>query len=78
MSMLGLSYVLLVFLTDIPLKCFTSASICGMTVEATGAHILLSLSPLLPRYGHRLWMDFQTVPLSDLSRNPCLKRLRDA
>jgi hypothetical protein len=45
-SMLGLSYVLLVFLTDIPLKCFTSASICGMKVDVTGAHILLSLSPL--------------------------------
>jgi hypothetical protein len=38
--MLGLSYVLLVFLTDTPLKCFTSASICGMTVEVTSARIL--------------------------------------
>jgi hypothetical protein len=49
--MLGLSYVLLVFLTDIPLKCFTSASIYGMKVDVTGAHILLSLSPLFPDTG---------------------------
>ncbi len=47
-SMLGLSYVLLVFLTDIPLKWFTSKSICGMNVEVTGARILLSLSPPIP------------------------------
>src|SRR5215217_1545495 len=46
-SMLGLSYVLLVFLTYIPLKWFTSASTCGMTLDVTGAHILLSLSPTL-------------------------------
>jgi hypothetical protein len=29
-SMLRLSYAFLVFLTDIPLEWFTSASICGM------------------------------------------------
>jgi hypothetical protein len=46
--MLGLSYVLLVFLTDTPLKYFTSASICGMTVKVTSARILLSLSHYHP------------------------------
>jgi hypothetical protein len=52
--MLGLSYTYLGFLTHILLRAFTGKAICGTNVEVTGAHILLSLSPPIPRYGHRL------------------------
>jgi len=41
--------------SDTSPRAFTAAPISGMTSVVTGAHILLSLSPL-PRYGHRLWL----------------------
>jgi hypothetical protein len=45
MSVLDLSYVLLVFLSRTPPKGFTRTDKCGMKEEVTGARILLSLSP---------------------------------
>jgi hypothetical protein len=67
--MLGLSYVLLVFLTYMPLSWFTSASICGMKAEVTGAHILLSLfPPITPIRAPALAT--QTVPMLAPSVNP--------
>jgi hypothetical protein len=43
-SMLGLSYVLVVFLSRMRPKGFTRTNLCGMKGEVTGARILLSLS----------------------------------
>jgi hypothetical protein len=48
---IALSYVLLVFLTQAPMRGFTSVSTCGMNVEVTSARILLSLSHLFPDTG---------------------------
>jgi hypothetical protein len=45
MSMLGLSYVLLAFLSRMLPKGFTCAVICGINEEVTGARILLSPHP---------------------------------
>jgi hypothetical protein len=47
-SMLGLSYVLVVFLSRMRPKGFTRANLCGMKGEVTGARILLSLFPSFP------------------------------
>ena len=46
--MLGLSYVLVVFLSRMPPKGFTRTDLCGMKGEVTGARILLSLFPSFP------------------------------
>ena len=75
--MLGLPYILVAVSIHVLLIRFTFMSMCGMNRDLTSARILLSLFPPItptrapaPR--------IQTVPLSDLSRNPCLSTLRNA
>src|SRR5919112_789585 len=53
---LGLSYIVVAVSTQLLLKSFTFTSMCGMNQDLTSVRILLSLSPLLPRYGHWLWL----------------------
>ena len=71
----GLAYIFLAISTHILLKRFTFMSMCGMNQSLTSVRILLSLSHYYPI--RTLALRTQTVPLSDLRRNPCLNRLRD-
>jgi hypothetical protein len=55
-TVLGLAYIFLAISTHLLLKSFTFISMCGMNQGLTSVRILLSLSHLLPRYGHWLWL----------------------
>jgi hypothetical protein len=74
LSMLGLPYVLLAFLSRMLPKGFTRTDICGMNEEVTGARILLSPLSLIRAPA----LATQTVPLSNPSHNPCSNKLHHA